>query len=83
MFAIPPRYRLPHWKRDHGGVLDKIGSYPWEEPQLTRPLPFIFPASFRELGPPDLCHVVKTLGKAGSKDVSPPTPPSLPSPRSD
>jgi len=27
-------------------------------------------ASFRELGPPDLCHVIKTTGKAGQKDVS-------------
>ncbi|SCV70070.1 BQ2448_1464 [Microbotryum intermedium] len=26
-------------------------------------------ASFRELGPPDLCHVIKTTGKAGSKDI--------------
>ncbi|KAK4057315.1 bud site selection protein [Microbotryomycetes sp. JL221] len=26
-------------------------------------------ASFRELGPPDLCHVIKTTGKAGSKDA--------------
>ncbi|SGZ27071.1 BQ5605_C025g10045 [Microbotryum silenes-dioicae] len=25
--------------------------------------------SFRELGPPDLCHVIKTTGKAGSKDI--------------
>lgn len=27
-------------------------------------------ASFRELGPPDLCHVIKTTGRTGSKDVS-------------
>lgn len=28
-------------------------------------------ASFRELGPPDLCHVVKTSGsKSAPKDVS-------------
>ncbi|KAG8723321.1 hypothetical protein FRC09_003765 [Ceratobasidium sp. 395] len=26
-------------------------------------------ASFRELGPPDLCHVVKTAGRAGQKDI--------------
>ncbi|GAA5987821.1 hypothetical protein JCM10908_007229 [Rhodotorula pacifica] len=26
-------------------------------------------ASFRELGPPDLCHVIKTSGRAGQKDV--------------
>ncbi|GAA6008390.1 uncharacterized protein JCM10292_007656 [Rhodotorula paludigena] len=26
-------------------------------------------ASFRELGPPDLCHVIKTTGRAGQKDV--------------
>ena len=26
-------------------------------------------ASFRELGPPDLCHVVKSTGKAGQRDV--------------
>lgn len=32
-------------------------------------------ASFRELGPPDLCHIIKTTGKAGAKDVSlPPSP---------
>ncbi|KAG8978715.1 hypothetical protein FRC05_009988 [Tulasnella sp. 425] len=26
-------------------------------------------ASFRELGPPDLCHVIKSTGKAGQKDI--------------
>lgn len=26
-------------------------------------------ASFRELGPPDLCHIIKTTGKAGQKEV--------------
>ncbi|KAK4048199.1 bud site selection protein [Microbotryomycetes sp. JL201] len=26
-------------------------------------------ASFRELGPPDLCHIIKTTGKAGAKDA--------------
>lgn len=26
--------------------------------------------TFRELGPPDLCHVTKTTGRGGSKDVS-------------
>lgn len=26
-------------------------------------------ASFRELGPPDLCHVVKSTGKSGQTDV--------------
>ncbi|KAF8748412.1 ChAPs (Chs5p-Arf1p-binding proteins) [Rhizoctonia solani] len=26
-------------------------------------------ASFRELGPPDLCHVVKTTGRAGQRDI--------------
>ncbi|KIY45052.1 chaps-domain-containing protein [Fistulina hepatica ATCC 64428] len=26
-------------------------------------------ASFRELGPPDLCHVVKSTGKSGSRDL--------------
>ncbi|ELU43718.1 ChAPs family protein [Rhizoctonia solani AG-1 IA] len=26
-------------------------------------------ASFRELGPPDLCHVVKTTGRAGQRDT--------------
>ena len=26
-------------------------------------------ASFRELGPPDLCHVIKTTGRAGAKEV--------------
>ncbi|GAA5876079.1 hypothetical protein JCM3774_004498 [Rhodotorula dairenensis] len=26
-------------------------------------------ASFRELGPPDLCHVIKTTGRAGQKDI--------------
>lgn len=25
---------------------------------------------FRELGPPDLCHTIKTTGRTGSKDVS-------------
>jgi hypothetical protein len=30
-------------------------------------------ATFRELGPPDLCHVVKSSGaKAAQKDVGPP-----------
>jgi len=27
-------------------------------------------ATFRELGPPDLCHVVKSTGRAGQRDVS-------------
>jgi hypothetical protein len=27
------------------------------------------PATFRELGPPDLCHVVKSTGKSGQADV--------------
>jgi hypothetical protein len=31
----------------------------------------VFEATFRELGPPDLCHVVKSTGKAGTRDVSP------------
>ena len=26
--------------------------------------------SFRELGPPDLCHTVKSSGKSGQKDAS-------------
>ncbi|PWN29175.1 chaps-domain-containing protein [Jaminaea rosea] len=26
-------------------------------------------ASFRELGPPDLCHVIKTTGRTGAKDI--------------
>ncbi|KAG8926929.1 hypothetical protein FRC01_008206 [Tulasnella sp. 417] len=26
-------------------------------------------ASFRELGPPDLCHVIKSTGKTGQKDI--------------
>ncbi|KAG8903755.1 hypothetical protein FRB99_002813, partial [Tulasnella sp. 403] len=26
-------------------------------------------ASFRELGPPDLCHVIKSPGRAGQKDI--------------
>ncbi|BGP25158.1 chAPs family protein [Rhodotorula toruloides] len=26
-------------------------------------------ASFRELGPPDLCHIIKTTGKAGQKEI--------------
>ena len=28
-----------------------------------------FLATFRELGPPDLCHVVKTTGRNGQRDV--------------
>ena len=28
------------------------------------------PATFRELGPPDLCHVVKSTGRAGQREVS-------------
>jgi len=27
-------------------------------------------ASFRELGPPDLCHIIKTNNKVSTKDVS-------------
>ena len=27
------------------------------------------PATFRELGPPDLCHVVKSTGRTGQRDV--------------
>jgi hypothetical protein len=26
-------------------------------------------ATFRELGPPDLCHVVKSTGRSGQRDV--------------
>lgn len=26
-------------------------------------------ATFRELGPPDLCHVVKSNGRSGQRDV--------------
>jgi len=29
-----------------------------------------FTGSFRELGPPDLVHTIKTSGRTGSKDVS-------------
>jgi hypothetical protein len=28
-------------------------------------------ATFRELGPPDLCHIVKSTGRTGQRDVSP------------
>jgi hypothetical protein len=28
-------------------------------------------ATFRELGPPDLCHVVKSNGRSGQRDVRP------------
>ncbi len=28
-------------------------------------------ATFRELGPPDLCHIIKSNGRAGQRDVSP------------
>ena len=28
-----------------------------------------FLATFRELGPPDLCHVVKTTGRSGQREV--------------
>ena len=31
-----------------------------------------FLAMFRELGPPDLCHVVKTTGRSGQRDVGGP-----------
>lgn len=34
-------------------------------PPLTRSA-----ATFRELGPPDLCHVVKSTGRSGQRDVS-------------
>lgn len=27
-------------------------------------------ASFRELGPPDLCHIVKSTGRNGQRDVT-------------
>ena len=33
-------------------------------------LPTIRAATFRELGPPDLCHVIKTTGRSGGRDVS-------------
>jgi hypothetical protein len=32
-------------------------------------LKLYFVASFRELGPPDLCHVVKSTGRSGQRDV--------------
>lgn len=28
-----------------------------------------YSATFRELGPPDLCHVVKSTGRSGQRDV--------------
>jgi ChAPs (Chs5p-Arf1p-binding proteins) len=38
-------------------------------------------ASFRELGPPDLCHVVKSTGRAGTREVSSrQSSPNFPSP---
>jgi hypothetical protein len=36
---------------------------------LTLVLSGVQTASFRELGPPDLCHIIKTTGKAGQKEV--------------
>jgi hypothetical protein len=41
------------------------------EPKTDGPYALLLTASFRELGPPDLCHVIKTTGRAGQKDVSP------------
>jgi hypothetical protein len=34
------------------------------------PLPQLPTATFRELGPPDLCHVVKSTGRTGQRGVS-------------
>ena len=39
--------------------------------------PPLSPATFRELGPPDLCHIVKSTGRAGQRDVSPGIDPAL------
>ena len=39
-----------------------------------RTISALLTATFRELGPPDLCHVVKTTGKTGQRDVRPPSP---------
>lgn len=36
-------------------------------PLLLKNLAFL--ATFRELGPPDLCHVQKSTGRSGSTDV--------------
>ena len=40
----------------------------FDHPRIRLPQ---FPtATFRELGPPDLCHVVKSTGRTGQRDVS-------------
>jgi hypothetical protein len=30
---------------------------------------YLHTATFRELGPPDLCHIVKNTGRSGQRDV--------------
>lgn len=54
-----PRARKP-WVCFVSGVHigDSVRSFLW------------YKATFRELGPPDLCHVVKSTGRSGQKDVS-------------
>lgn len=36
----------------------------------------ILSATFRELGPPDLCHVIKSTARAGQREVSAKPPPA-------
>ncbi|KAH9957128.1 hypothetical protein BC827DRAFT_1227707, partial [Russula dissimulans] len=40
--------------------------------ELNFAAPSLVPATFRELGPPDVCHVVKSTGRAGQHDVGRP-----------
>src|SRR6266702_1590175 len=49
---------------------EALGPYPSIFGVLHLPLTSLA-ATFRELGPPDLCHVVKGTGRAGQRDVSP------------
>jgi hypothetical protein len=71
-------YHLPPSRSFHRSSWEKPSSH--EQKLLVRAftfLPSLYPhfqsipsATFRELGPPDLCHVVKSTGRAGQRDVS-------------
>jgi Chs5-Arf1p-binding protein BUD7/BCH1 len=42
---------------------------PISELYRTRALNLLRTANFRELGPPDLCHIIKTTGRSGQRDL--------------
>jgi hypothetical protein len=67
VLAFIPRFLGRNW-----GSVDrahrKSRYVPSSRPRQT--ITTFLTATFRELGPPDLCHIVKSTGRAGQRDVS-------------